>query len=244
MVAAGRAAAGPPLGAVMITAALAGCVQMPGAGMAPTAAIMRPAPPANSFVEVVERVEPVAEGMCRASAPRGVNCDLEIMVDPRPDQQPNAFQTVDDRGRPVVVFTLTLIAAAQNADEIAFVLGHEAAHHIAGHIPRRQQTAAEGAMLGAVFAEATGADQATMAQLQRMGAELGARRFSKEFELEADALGAEITWRAGFDPVRGTGFFDRLPDPGDQFLGSHPANAQRRAQVAAVVAQLEGWPAY
>ena len=123
--------------------------------------------------------------------------------------------------------------------ELAFVLGHEAAHHIAGHIPRRMQTAERGALLGAVYGSVTGADAATMAQLQRMGAEIGARRYSKEFELEADALGAQIAWRAGYDPVRGTGFFERLPDPGDQFLGSHPQNAQRSAQVAAVVAELE-----
>ncbi|MFN4204725.1 MAG: peptidase M48, partial [Tabrizicola sp.] len=42
------------------------------------------------------------------------------------------------------------------------------------------------------------------------------------------------------DPVRGSGFFDRLPDPGDKFLGSHPPNAQRKAQVAATVRRLLG----
>jgi predicted Zn-dependent protease len=64
--------------------------------------------------------------------------------------------------------------------------------------------------------------------------------YSKEFELEADALGAEIALIAGFDPLRGTGFFDRLPDPGDKFLGSHPPNRQRKALVAATVRRLQG----
>lgn len=207
--------------------------------MTPQGLVVPPRAAAETFVQVVARVEPMAELACQALAARGTDCAFDIRVDPRPDQEPNAFQTLDPRGRPVIVFTLSLISAARNADELAFVLGHEAAHHIAGHIPRRMQTAERGALLGAVYGSVTGADAATMAQLQRMGAEIGARRYSKEFELEADALGAQIAWRAGYDPVRGTGFFERLPDPGDQFLGSHPQNAQRSAQVAAVVAELE-----
>lgn len=201
-------------------------------------ALQSPHAAARSFVEVVSRVEPVAEATCRAYAQAGSNCAFDIMVDPRTGQEPNAFQTVDESGRPVIVFTLSLIADARNPDELAFVLGHEASHHILGHIPRRQQTAERGAMLGTILGQATGADTATMQELQRMGAAIGARRYSRDFELEADALGAEIAWRSGFDPVVGTGFFDRLPDPGDQFLGSHPPNAQRRAQVQKVVARL------
>jgi predicted Zn-dependent protease len=193
---------------------------------------------AATFIAVVERVEPVAEALCRDRAPARVNCDLQIVVDDRPDQLPNAFQTVDARGRPIVGFTLALIAEARNADEIAYVMGHEAAHHIQGHIPKRVETAMTGALLAGVLAQASGAGPDAIKQAQQMGAEVGARTYSKEFELEADALGAEIAFRAGYDPVRGTAFFDRLPDPGDRFLGSHPPNAQRKALVARVVAGL------
>ncbi|MGL5009669.1 MAG: M48 family metalloprotease, partial [Paracoccaceae bacterium] len=69
--------------------------------------------------------------------------------------------------------------------------------------------------------------------------EVGARSYSQDFELEADALGAEIAFRAGFDPVTGSGFFDRLPDPGDRFLGSHPPNAARKELVRQVTARLQ-----
>ena len=194
---------------------------------------------AQAFVAVMDRVEPLAEAYCRQSAPFGTSCDFQIGVDPDPKAPPNAFQTLDDRKRPVVIFTASLIAMARNADELAFVMAHEVAHHIAGHIPRRMATAERGALLGAVYGQITGADAATIEEVQRMGAALGARQYSKEFELEADALGARIAYAAGFDPLIGTGFFDRLPDPGDQFLGSHPPNAQRRATVRAVVAQLQ-----
>jgi Zn-dependent protease with chaperone function len=234
--------------------ALAACV--PVAGPVPPTAVLEkqpggfePPPPGpvfatspqqaiSTFIAVVEQVEPVAEQMCRARAPFGVNCDLQIVVDSRPGVPPNAFQTVDQRGRPVVGFTIALIADARNADEIAFVMGHEAAHHIAGHIPKREETAIAGALVAGVLAQASGADSEAVRAAQDLGAQVGARSYSREFELEADALGAEIAFRAGFDPVTGSGFFDRLPDPGDQFLGTHPPNAQRKQIVRDVTAQL------
>ncbi|HEX9858371.1 MAG TPA: M48 family metallopeptidase [Paracoccaceae bacterium] len=228
---------------------LAGCVQVMAppqsqlqpqpAAVAAAGAVLTPAQAARNFVAVVSQVEPVAEAICRART-RGVNCDLQIVVDERLDLPPNAFQTLDRQGRPVVGFTLALIADARNADELAFVLGHEAAHHIAGHIPRQRQTAMAGAVMAGVLASMSGADAQTVRRVQDIGANVGARTYSKEFELEADALGTEISWQAGFDPLRGAAFFDRLPDPGDAFLGSHPPNAQRRAVVARVMAGLGG----
>jgi predicted Zn-dependent protease len=191
-----------------------------------------------NFVSVVERVEPVAERICRERASRGTNCDLQIVVDPRTNLPPNAFQTVDRRGRPVVGFTLALIADARNTDEIAFVLGHEASHHIRGHIPKREESALAGALVAGVLAQSQGATPEAVRAAQDLGAQVGARSYSREFELEADALGAEIAFVAGYDPVRGSGFFDRLPDPGDRFLGTHPPNGQRKAVVREVTARL------
>ena len=201
---------------------------------------LAPRQAADNFIRVVSRVEPMVEDICRTRT-RGVNCDFRIVIDDRPGQGPNAFQTLDEGGRPILGFNLALIADARNPDEIAFVLGHEASHHILGHIPAQQQTAVAGAVMAGILAQATGADPRVVESAQRMGATVGARRYSRDFELEADALGTEIALFAGYDPVLGAGFFDRLPDPGDQFLGSHPPNEQRKAQVAAVVARLRGY---
>ena len=188
-------------------------------------------------MSVVARLEPVAEALCQQRS-RGVNCDLRIVVDDRPGQPPNAFQTVDRSGRPIVGFTLALIADARNADEIAFVMGHEAAHHFLNHIPRRLQTAQGAAILAGAMARANGATAEGIRAAEAFGAEMGARSYSKEFELEADALGTEIALLAGYDPVRGAAFFSRLPDPGDRFLGTHPPNGERQAQVTRVVDRL------
>lgn len=200
-------------------------------------AALPPEQAARNFLTVVQRLEPVAEAYCR-DVGRATNCDFRIVIDDRPGQPANAFQTLDKQGRPILAFTLALIADARNADEVAFVLGHEAAHHIAGHIPKAQQSAANGAVLAGVLAAASGMDQAGIEQAQQIGAGVGARSYSKEFELQADAMGTEIAFHAGYDPLRGAAFFDRLPDPGDQFLGSHPANAQRKAVVQRVMMEL------
>ncbi|MEM8576928.1 MAG: M48 family metallopeptidase [Pseudomonadota bacterium] len=209
-------------------------------GPAPTAqptVIRNVADAQRAFAEVTRQMEPVAERECRRRT-SGVNCDFRIVIDDRPGQPANAFQTLDENRRPVIVFNLALLREASNADEVAFVLGHEAAHHIEGHIDRSRENAVAGAVLLAGLATLAGGNTADVESAQRLGAQVGARTYSKEFELEADALGTIITHRAGYDPVRGAEFFNRIPDPGDRFLGTHPPNAQRIATVRRVAANL------
>jgi len=210
----------------------------------------RPAPPqdvelqaraqqaARQFVAVIDRMEPVAEQVCREE--RSGNCDFQIVVDNRVGQPPNAFQTLDRRGRPILAFNLALISSVRNADELAFVVGHEAAHHIAQHLDRQKQAAAIGAeVFGEAASAVFGNNVDAIRAGQELGAVVGARSFSKDFELEADALGTVITFRAGYDPVRGAAFFTKLPDPGNRFLGTHPPNAARIETVRRVAASLE-----
>jgi predicted Zn-dependent protease len=193
---------------------------------------------ARAFIEVLDRVEPVAEAECRAANPAR-NCDFRIVVDDRPGQPPNAFQTQDESGRPLIAFTLSLIAQVENPDELAFILGHETGHHIAGHLDRANQAAVIGAtVFGQIAGTLAGADAQSIQTAQQIGAAVAARSYSKDFELEADALGTIIAARAGYDPVLGAQFFLRIPDPGNRFLGTHPPNAERMAVVRSTAAQL------
>ena len=218
---------------LLLVLALAGCEVAPPVQAPPPAGI--DAPPdsrtaARNFVAVVRQVEPVAEQVCREET-QGVNCDYRIVVDDRRGQPPNAFQTLDGSGRPVIGFTLALIADARNQDELAFILGHEAAHHIEGHIARGQQAAVTGAILAGALAQLGGADADVIRSAQNVGGQLGVRSFAKGFELEADARGTRIALRAGYDPLRGAEYFTRIADPGNRFLGTHPPNADRMATV-------------
>jgi Zn-dependent protease with chaperone function len=225
--------------------ALAGCVTTPTPSAPDAPAQASPSAPARvsantaraNFQAAARRVEPVAERICRQRAPN-LNCDFLIQIDPNPRQPPNAFQTLDRNGRPLVIFTQALIEDARNQDEIAFVIGHETAHHIENHIARQRQSATTGAIIGGVLGSLAGASAGVVDELSRAGALAGARRFSKEHELEADALGTIITDAAGYNPVRGAQFFSRIPDPGDRFLGTHPPNAQRIETVRRTAASL------
>lgn len=184
----------------------------------------------SDFRAVVAGVEPVAESTCRQMQPR-YNCDFNIVLDPDASLPPNAYQTYDKAGRPVIGFTQALLREMKNWDELAFALSHEAAHHISGHIPQTQNSAQTGAVLGAVLGSLAGLDASGVELAQNIGGTVGARRYSKGFELEADSLGARIAQRAGYDPIRGVLYFQDAADPGDRFLGTHPPNADRMRVV-------------
>ena len=186
------------------------------------------------FRSVVRRVEPVAERACRQMSPQR-NCDFRITIDDRRGLPPNAYQTYEKSGRPLIAFTPALFQEMKNRDELAFALAHEAAHHIRGHIQQTQSSAQTGAIVGAIFGSVIGLDQAGVEAATNIGGTVGARRYSKGFELEADSLGARIAKQAGYNPLRGVLYFQDASDPGDQFLGTHPPNADRINVVRAAV---------
>lgn len=189
------------------------------------------------FGAVVARMRPVATQVCRERSPH-LDCNFIVILDDRPGLAPNAFHTRDERGRPIIAFTESLIDELRSHDEIALIFGHEAAHHIADHIPRMQQQAMTGALLGGIVASLSGVDQQTAQRLVNASATVGARRYARPFELEADRIGAVIAARAGYDPLAGAQIFRRIPDPGNQFLGTHPPNAERLREVERAVAAI------
>jgi Zn-dependent protease with chaperone function len=216
-------------------AALAACVLVAACAEPPRQAAS-PAPvraggQAMNFLAVQARVEPVAEAECARRNPRA-NCDFRIIVDDRPGMPPNAYQTLDRAGRPLLGFTTSLVARIHNQDELALIMAHEAAHHIAGHLSQQNQYASMGAAAyGHAASRTEGATAATVQQAQMIGAQLAVRTYSKNWELEADRLGARVAAQAGYDPIRGAEFFRRIPDPGNRAMGTHPANEERIAAV-------------
>lgn len=238
--------------ALLLGFTLAACAspsyEVPAPGPTPTAVAVRPDPGgsprrAGDFRRVASRVETVGERFCREELPRApaIHCDFVIVLEDDPRMPPNAFQTRGPDGRPVVVMSTRLLGQMRSDDEIAFVLSHEMAHHIADHIPRQQQSQMLGALiLGGVVAaagQASGspASQDAIRQAMDMGAFVGGRAYSQDYELEADWLGAFIAARSGYDPERGSAIFARpalAGSGGPVILSSHPASPQRLALVA------------
>lgn len=132
------------------------------------------------------------------------------------------------------------IAAASNEAQLASVLAHEVAHiaqrHAADQISK--QLVANGLIgfLGAVL----GNDRS--AQTAQLGARILAGgymlKFSRDDEREADAVGATIMRRAGWDAREMVAFMEKLrqeqgrnPSAVESFLSSHPAPGERAQRL-------------
>lgn len=101
-----------------------------------------------------------------------------------------------------VYITRGLLAYLNSEAELAGVVGHEIGHVSARHGVRRQSASPEvpgaGAALGSVLAPATD-DLAGAAQVWAL-APAWTAGYGREYELEADRLGAEYLARTGYNP--------------------------------------------
>lgn len=216
------------------------------------------------YQRVVAAVEPVAEEVCREQNPEladSIACDFEIGLWPDASAPPNAFQTLDG-DRPVIAMTLSFMDVVRNDDELAFVIGHEAGHHISEHLVKKRQQQVAGAILmgvlaGAAYGLAGGGsgyggalsyqDEQNIQNMMTLGAVGGGAAYSQGYELEADHVGAYIAQRAGYDPELGVRIFARLgaddtntpPEGSAAFWSTHPNSPERIATVRRTVAELE-----
>ena len=82
---------------------------------------------------------------------------------------------MNEEGQPILGFTMALLTDMRNADEIAFVIGHEGAHHILRHLDRQKQSARGGATLFGVLAETLGGSARSVDAASSLGAAVGGR---------------------------------------------------------------------
>jgi predicted Zn-dependent protease len=139
-----------------------------------------------------------------------------------------------------------LLTRARTDDEVAGVLAHEIAHIHAHHLARQQEATRfmnYAAMLGLVLSAIQPAIGAAA-----VGASAAAQlKYAREFEQEADYLGAGYAARAGFDPHGMMTFFEKMAEEQRQspsnvppYLQSHPLTDERLTNLTAV---LRGQPA-
>jgi len=148
--------------------------------------------------------------------------------------------------------TRGLLALANDSAEVAAVLAHEMGHVTANHGLERQRKEAEEALAGRVVSDVLGgADAAASVALIR--GQLRLAQFSRNQELEADAIGIRASGRAGFDPYAAGRFLQSMAaytdfgnvsgasDASLDFLASHP-NAPQRIELASRHARQFGPP--
>ena len=145
-----------------------------------------------------------------------------------------------------------IVGTSGSDDEVGFVLAHEYAHGLMGHVRKRMRNMALGELvgmgIGLGLSAAGGFDPASTGQVAggaaTLGGEIGAIKFSKKMELESDHLAAFILDEAGYDLDRAMEFFQRAHhlqrqynQSGNQqvvgFLDTHPSDEERLLQLEA-----------
>ena len=164
-----------------------------------------------------------------------------------PHKEINAFALP---GGPMFV-NIGTITAASNEAELAGVMAHEMSHvylqHSAKQADKAQMTAEIAGLAGAVLGGTVGGLAGGMVgQLGRMGIQVGAQgvmlKYSRNDEAQADAVGAIILYKSGYNPQAMADFFKKLAaegSSGPQFLSDHPNPGNREA---AIQKEIASWP--
>ena len=147
------------------------------------------------------------------------------------DRQINAFALP---GGPMYVNTGTILAA-RSEGELAGVMAHELSHVALRH-GTAQATKAQKYSILALMAGVTGAvvGGPGLGQLAESPFGLYLLKYSREYETEADLLGARIMSRAGYDPRDLANMFriiEAQGGGGGGFLSDHPSPKDRYARI-------------
>jgi predicted Zn-dependent protease len=130
-----------------------------------------------------------------------------------------------------------------NDDEVAMIMGHEAAHALREHARERMgKTAATRLGAGALSA-LLGLGSAGDAALS-MGAQIVTLKFGREDESEADLVGLELAARAGYDPRAGVTLWQKMGAASKgappQWLSTHPSGPTRIRDIEANLPKVAG----
>jgi len=151
-------------------------------------------------------------------------------------------------GGPMFVNIGTITAAANEA-ELAGVMGHEMSHVYMQHSAKQENKAKWTSGLTEVASGVLGATAGggVVGELAQAGMQFGAQglmlKYSRTDEAQADAVGAVILYKAGYNPQALADFFKTLESQGGgtppQWLSDHP-NPGNREQ--AIEKEIHNWP--
>lgn len=140
-----------------------------------------------------------------------------------------------------------LILAADEEAELAGVMAHEIAHVTARHGTKNATKAqiAQWAMIPLIILGPAGWAGYGIYQGLSFGLPLAFLKFSRNAEREADFLGLQYMYKAGYDPTSFITFFEKIRErerkrPGSipKIFSSHPPTKERVARAQKEIAQL------
>ncbi|MBI5333803.1 MAG: M48 family metallopeptidase [Burkholderiales bacterium] len=139
-------------------------------------------------------------------------------------------------GGKIAFFTGILDQLKLTDDEVAMVMGHEAAHALREHARERMGKTAATRLGAGLISSILGLGN-TGDTLLNIGSQLLTLRFSREDESEADLVGMEIAARTGYDPRAGVSLWQKMGQASKgappQFLSTHPSGSSRIQDIQA-----------
>src|SRR5262252_5126703 len=130
-----------------------------------------------------------------------------------------------------------MIEAARNEGEMAGVMAHELSHVALRHGTAQATKAQKYNLLAGILGiggAIVGGPAGAAAQVGAQGVGVYFLKFSREYETEADLLGARIMANAGYDPRDLANMFrtiEKQGGGGGGFLSDHPSPANRYARI-------------
>lgn len=186
----------------------------------------------------VSQMQRVAPGVIEASGGNPREWDVQVFE----DESINAFALPGGK----IGFYTGILDFMENDDEIATVVGHEVAHVNYNHSGERysQSVLAQSGLSVAQVATSGSRYQAPMMAVLGVGAQYGVLLpFSRKHELEADRFGLRYMNRAGYNPNRAVGFWEKMASRGNnappEYLSTHPSGSTRIAQMRREIALLD-----
>jgi beta-barrel assembly-enhancing protease len=103
-----------------------------------------------------------------------------------------------------------LLVAADNEAELAGVMAHEIAHVSACHAAREMSRGQLMQLASVALIFVGGGIGYAVQQIAGLAMPMGFLKFTRSFEAEADYLGIEYMYKAGYDPQALTAFFEKV----------------------------------
>lgn len=189
----------------------------------------------NKVLETPAKIRELMKKIGTASDRSNLNYTIRIIE----SEEVNAFALP---GGYIYLYT-GLLDRIENYDELANILGHEAAHICARDGVNQMQKSIMYSIPAQILLQNR---SAAIQNAVNAAFTLSMLKYSRSQELRADTLGVTYAYRAGYNPEGMISFFKKLQKIEGQssslnitFLRSHPDIAERIGNVRAVIKELK-----
>ncbi len=192
--------------------------------------------------KIAKKIGPAAIELCKIIRKQGMlqRCIFDIEL----GGKKVGFNAYADGDK--IVIGGKLLRFIDNDTQLAFILAHEFAHNIMGHVEDTKNNMAGGALIGilidAAIMSAGGGNPTAGGGFSALGSEIGAISYSVSYEHEADYVGLYIMKRAGFNIDNAPQVWRKIAalSPENIYTNlTHPTSPERFVVMRKTIAEIQ-----